>query len=479
MVTSIEKKNIPLQIVLLIIMELDMNEILIATNICRILNSAGFESYFVGGHVRDMLMEKESNDVDIATNATPEIVVELFSVLEDYTVVPTGILHGTVTIIKDSIHTEVTTYRKDLSCDGRNATVEFAKTIEEDLSRRDFVINSIAYNPLTEKFIDPYNGRKDIENRLIRCVGYPMHRFREDYLRLFRALRFKSTLNFDTADMTWQHLCEVSKDNFSSTLSIERVRDEINKCFKAADCPSDMIDDMHDCGLLDKYLPELSVCHKFEQNKYHKYDVYWHTLFAIDAVPKEFPLIRWAALFHDLGKPKSCENYGTPTASFHNHEFYSEEIARDIMKRFRFSNYDMEYVANLVKHHMFKCDSKMKDGAIRRFVCSLGIDYVDDICILKYADRKANGLKTAEEMNIDNTGLKRRFTEILKKDCAFKIKDLAISGKDIIEEFNIAQGPLIGRLLKECFEIVLENPELNKRNTLLLHVNYLIFTDQI
>lgn len=447
-----------------------------AVGILKILKNNDFKSYFVGGYVRDKFLHRNTNDIDIATSATPEEIIDVFIDYTNITIVPTGIKHGTLTLVHDSgISTEVTSFRKDISCDGRNATVEFTTDIEADLSRRDFTINSLAYCPIDDKLIDPYDGFKDIQNRLIRAVGNPVDRFREDYLRLFRALRFEANLNFHIEDKTWDDLCVVANEDFSSKLSIERVRDELNKCFKVADCPSDMIDNMYECGLLKKYIPELHICNGFQQNKYHKHDVYWHTLCALDAVPAEFPLIRWAALFHDLGKPISCENYGTPEASFHNHEKYSEEIAIDIMKRFKFSNDDIVYISNLVRHHMFKCTNEMKNSAIRRFVSSLGVENVDAICILKYADRVGNGKKVAEEMDIDSTGLKKRFAEILHKDACFKIKDLTINGNDIMTEFGLESGPSIGKLLKYCFEIVLENPNLNQKDLLIQQVNYLIF----
>lgn len=439
-----------------------------ATDILKILKQNDFKGYFVGGYVRDKYLNRTSSDIDIATSATPDEMLYIFKKHENITIVPTGIKHGTITLVHDNGHAvEATTFREDVTCDGRNATVKFTKSVEADLSRRDLTINSLAWCPLEDKIIDPFNGLQDIKHRVIKAVGNPADRFREDYLRLFRALRFSATLEFTIAETTWDDLCQVATDGFKDKLSIERVRDELTKCFKQANKPSDMLDNMYEAGLLKIYLPELFNCHEFKQNKYHKYDVYWHTLYALDAVPAEFPLIRWAALFHDLGKPQSCQNYGLLEASFHNHEFYSEEICITIMKRFKFSNDDIAYTSNLVKHHMFKADSKMKDSAIRRFVSSLGEENVDAIAILKFGDRAGNGLKTATEMDIDNTGLKRRFAEILKKDACFKIKDLAINGNGIMAQFNLSPGPKIGLMLKHCFEIVMENPEMNNKDLLM------------
>jgi len=367
---------------------------IIAMEICKILKDNGYQSYLVGGFVRDLILGKSSSDIDIATDAPPNGLLNMFS-KEHFKAIPTGIAHGTVTVIHEHLNPnkgyEITVFRKDVSCDGRYAKVEFINDLIEDLTRRDFTINAIAYDPFNNKFIDPYNGIADIHNKIIQCVGNPHDRFKEDYLRMLRAFRFAATLGF-TLDTATEEAIYLLGGNIKN-ISIERIKSEIDKCFNKSDEPSVMFYMLYQSHLLNNILPELEKCYGFLQNKYHKHDVFRHTMEAIDAVPKEYPLIRWAALFHDLGKVYTCTYYSTPEASFHNHEYVSEEIARKIMTRLKFSNDDIEYVCNLVKHHMFMASMEMKDSAIRRFVNKLGEEYVDDICILKWADMIGNGLK--------------------------------------------------------------------------------------
>lgn len=440
-----------------------------AIEICKTLNKANFEAYIVGGWVRDNILSIESSDIDIATDATPEEVTKLFK-SDHINIIPTGIDHGTVTIIHEQLNPrigyELTTYRRDISTDGRNATVEFAKTIEEDLSRRDFTMNAIAYDPIDDIYVDPYGGVLDIHNKIIRCVGDPNERFKEDYLRMLRALRFRATLNFEIVPDIYMAIN--TNAHLIKKISSERIKMEIDKCFEKSKFPSAIF--RQGMELFHHIIPELSECMEFLQNKHHAYDVFYHTMNALDAVPKEHPLIRWAVLFHDLGKPESCKDYGTSHASFHAHEIISERIAKDIMARLKFSNKDMEYILNLVRNHMFCGSKEMKDSAVRRFVSKIGPENVDAMCILKYADRVGNGTKPVSELNIDNTFLKSRFEKILKEENAFKIKDLAINGHDIMEILNIPGGKKVGDILKDLFEQVMEDPTLNNRETLIVMV---------
>lgn len=435
--------------------------------IIKTLKNKGFTSYIVGGFVRDKLLygnQVTVGDIDIATSASPQEVKDIFSKLGDK-VIPTGINHGTVTVMVHGLGYEITTFRKDISCDGRNATIEYTNLIEEDLSRRDFTVNSIAYCPLDDKYIDPFDGKKDCANSILRTTGNPFLRFKEDYLRMFRALRLKSVLGFTIEEKTYSAIANLAHTNWDLVVSIERIKAEFDKCFIKAEFPSNMIIDLHSTGLLRKILPEVSDCFGFIQNSYHKHDVFYHTVYTLDAVPKGNPLIRWAALLHDIGKIPSRKLIGEDY-TFHNHEKNSGEMANNILKRLKFSNKEIFYITNLVKHHMFQCKNEMTDSAIRRFVSSLGVEYVDDICILKYADRVGNGTKSVTELNIASTKLKTRLKKILEEDVAFKIKDLAITGFDIMELKKIPQSKLIGLYLKQLYEIVLDNPSLNRKEEL-------------
>ena len=440
-----------------------------AIKIVKILNSEGYDGFVVGGAVRDRLMNIPHDDIDIATDARPEKVTELFKA-KGFKVIPTGFDHGTVTLIGDELPpegVEITTFRKDVSTDGRNATVKFAATIEEDLSRRDLTINSLAVNPITGAYIDMFRGIQDIMHRTIRCVGDADTRFREDNLRMLRALRFEATLGEHWVVDRDTRNAIVSNAHLIKNISSERIKAELDKCFAKADNPAIMINQMRETGLLKFILPELCECYGFAQNKYHKHDVYTHTLKALDAVPKEYPLIRWAALFHDLGKPASCENYGEPHASFHMHEKISVRLATTIMGRLRFSNEDKAYINNLINCHMFCGNKDMKDGAVRRFVAKVGKENIDAICILKWADRRGNPLKKAGPLDIDGTFLKSRFKKILEEDSAFKISDLNITGHDICLAFDIGPGPMVGVYLRKALDLVLETPALNNKTKLL------------
>ena len=433
-----------------------------AVEIIRTLNRNGYEGYVVGGWVRDMILGIPSTDIDIATNATPDQVTQLFK-----RVIPTGIDHGTVTVLYGGAAYEITTYREDITTDGRNATIKFAETIEEDLSRRDFTMNAVAYNPITDEYVDPFKGVKDIKRRHIKCVGDADTRFKEDHLRMLRAIRFYASLGKDWSINTATY--HAIKDNAAliTKISKERIKSEIDKCFTKADRADTMFYKMQECGLLKYVLPELEECFGFDQHKYHKWDVFVHTLEVLGAVPKEFPLIRWAALFHDLGKPASCENYGTDDMSFHMHEFISEKISIKIMKRLRFSGDDRRYIANLVKCHMFQCSKELTDGAIRRFIVRLGVEYIDDICILKWADRCGNPLKKSGPLDIENTNLKKRALKLLEEDAAFKRSDLVIDGKDVMELLDIPAGKEVGDIINVLLEEVLDDASLNNRDYLL------------
>lgn len=443
-----------------------------ASKIIKILSDNGFSAYIVGGYVRDHLIGRVSADIDISTAATPNEVITIFS--PNYKVLPTGIEHGTVTIMVEDIPYEITTFRKDIYSDGRNTTVSFSKTIEEDLSRRDFTINSLAFDPCTGKIIDPFNGRMDLKNKVIRCVGEASNRFTEDYLRMIRAYRFASLLNFSVSPDIEEAISLIvsASDTWDNKLSIERIKMEFDKCFTKSDTPKVFIDGLQRSGMLKKILPELEACVDYAQNKHHKYDVYTHTVVALNAVDKTKPLIRWAALFHDLGKVPS-RRFENGDYTFHGHELDSERLCIEAMKRLKFSVEDSKYIANLVRHHMFKCSTEMRDSAIRRFVSSLGVEYVNDLCCLKYGDRVGNGKKSVEELNIDQTLLKKRFTEIITKDSAFKISDLAINGLDVMTIKNIKSSPEVGRILKALLEIVLEDPSKNTKESLCQELSFL------
>lgn len=433
-----------------------------------------YPTYIVGSYVRNLVSLKYnlsqshiSRDVDIATSALPETVIKLFS-NEGYSVISTGINYGTVTVIINNIPYEITTFRKDLSTDGRHTTIGYTNCIIEDLSRRDFTINAIAYDIKTDKFLDPFDGIIDLKNKIINTVGNPKDRFEEDYLRLFRAFRFSSTLKFDIDRQTLTAINYMGRtDDWIKHISMERIKMEIDKCFKIADNPSIMFNGLLYSGILRKIMPELVNCYDCEQNNYHLYDVFDHTLKVVDGIDKKFPEIRWAALFHDLGKPVTkegdCGNY-----TFRGHEEQSEILASNIMDRFKFSNRDREFILHLVGNHMMKIpDDSSKDMAIRRFINKVGIDNIESLLILKEADIMGKGTeKEIVSLKERFITLKKRFEEILERESFFSIKDLALTGNDIQILKNIPPSKLVGDILKYLLAIVLEDPSKNTREEL-------------
>jgi poly(A) polymerase/tRNA nucleotidyltransferase (CCA-adding enzyme) len=451
---------------------INIDRIETAKDIAKKLNDEGFSCYFVGGFIRDFLLGQEDfNDIDLATNALPEQVKDVFSKHSEFSVIDIGIEHGTVGVVYNEQLTDVTTFRKDISCDGRNATIEFAETIEEDLSRRDFTCNSITYDPFEGKYIDPYYGRDDIENKIIKAVGDPVERFTEDLLRLVRAARFSAQLGFSIDSNTYlgakQVTSKLSKKEFLDKISMERIKAEIDKCFIKAEKPSIMFNLLYDWKILGYILPELSRCYGVEQNIHHKFNIFDHTLLAVDNVPKEFPLIRWSALLHDIGKVDVRKKDEALKISFLKHEVYSEKHTEVIAKRLKFSNYEKKKIVNLVSHHMQNFTPEMKDSSIRKFVASIGVENIEDFCILRYADKLAKDGTSPKPMGYKKLNMTERIDKILKEDNTFKVSDLKINGYDIMDLLKMKNGGAeVGKILNYLLETVLENPELNEEMTL-------------
>jgi len=423
------------------------------------LTNNGYECYLIGGSVRDLILGIPVYDYDFATNAHPEAVMKLFK-----KVVPTGIKHGTVTVLMHYAQYEITTYRADGTySDGRHPdTVVFSKTLKEDVERRDFTINGLAYDVHNTQIIDYVGGMEDIEKKIIRTIGNPLQRFSEDGLRPYRACRLAAKLHFTIHKETLEaipHVLDIAKK-----ISVERVRDEIKKMLET-DKPSEGFEYMRVTGLLDLCIPELSQGFGMEQNKYHMYDIYYHSIYSCDAAPKEKPLIRLAALLHDIGKIPTRREGSDGDYTFYNHEVISSRIARKIMRRLKFSNDEIEYVNNLIVNHMFHYTPDWTDGAVRRFIRKVGLDNLEDLFILRLADRCGNGMRDGLPEPIKK--LKRHIQKVIEKDNAFTVKDLDIDGYILMEHLKLKPGPIIGKILNELLERVLDNPELNNQDTLL------------
>lgn len=428
-------------------------------SIAKTFNDNGFECFMVGGSVRDSLLGLDANDFDFATNARPRDVMRLFR-----RVAPTGIKHGTVTLLIGSNTFEVTTYRSDGTyADGRHPdSIEFSDSIEEDITRRDFTINGLAYNVLTQEVIDIVDGIEDLKRKIIRTIGKPHDRLNEDGLRSYRACRLASKLDFTIDKETLASIHDTLQ--VAKVVSIERIRDEFMKLLETKK-PSVGIEYLRVTGLLDLFLPELSECFGVDQNKYHMYDVYYHCVYSCDGADTGDVIIRLAALLHDIGKVPTRREGGEGENIFYNHEVVGARMTRRIMKRMKFSNEDIERTVNLVYNHMFHYTDEWTDGAVRRFMRKVGVENINDIFALRKADRKGNGSR--EGLPAPIRELERRIEKVIEAENAITVRDLEIGGHEIMREFDVTPGPIIGKLLNELLEIVLDSPECNNRETLI------------
>ena len=425
----------------------------------------GKEAFLVGGTVRDFLLTGKmvSTDFDFATNARPHEVQRIFR-----KTIPTGIAHGTLTVLFEGHPFEVTTYRSDGTySDGRHPdSVSFSDTIEEDLMRRDFTINAIACNLETLTFVDPYGGMADLDRRLIRAVGDPLTRFREDGLRTLRACRFAGKLVFDIDPATEAAIPETL--DIVRQVAAERIRDELFKIMESAK-PSIAIEAMRDTGLLAAILPEILEGYGVAQNEFHMHDIYYHNLYACDAAPADKPRVRFAALLHDIGKKRALENaqrrIGPDETVFHNHEMIGARMANAILRRLKFSNSDREHIMHLIKHHMFHYTDEWTDGAVRRLIRNVGLENLPDLFELRRADRIGNGKKRGPSKSLEK--LAQRIHYITEAANAISVKDLAIDGNIVMTVFDIPPGRIIGDLLAHLLEKILDEPEKNTRGDLL------------
>lgn len=427
---------------------------------------AGYKSYLVGGSIRDILMGVTPLEYDIATDAIPSVVQQLFN-----RTVPTGIKHGTVLVIFDGMQVEITTFRSDGDySDGRHPDiVEYASTVEEDLPRRDLTINALAYDILNCNLIDMFDGIGDIERKIIRCVGNPLDRYKEDGLRVMRTVRFATKLGFEIEKNTFNALKE--SIYMLNCVAYERIRDEFNKIL-ISNNPFNGFEIMRETGILEYILPELLYCYGALQNKYHKYDVYYHTLYTI-ANTEYFETddmtltLRLAALFHDIAKPivqKKVFNKDEPV--FYNHDIVGASVTKKIMRRFKYSNSQIALVSLLVKQHMFYYQDEWTDGAVRRFIKSIGVENIRMLLKLREADRLGSGKRKDKESSAIPK-LLERVDKIIEAENAITVKDLYIDGHDIIKKFNLVSGPIIGEILNYLLELILDNPHLNDYNILL------------
>ena len=440
-------------------------------NIFSIFKKNGFEIYLVGGAVRDFLLGKNPKNFDFTTNATPEKIQSLF---------PNSFYnntYGTVSIpleIEDlsslqKTIVEITPFRKEEDyTDFRHPEkIEWAKTLEEDLARRDFTINAIAYDG--KKIIDPHYGQKDLKEKIIRCVGDPDKRFTEDALRLLRAIRFASQLGFLIEEKTRKAIEKNSQ--LITKISWERIRDEFLKILKS-DHPAEGVLFLRNTGLLKYILPELDVCFFIPQKspkRHHIYDVGTHLVMSLKHCPSKDEITRFATLIHDIGKAKTFKkDEKTGLITFYNHEVVGKKLAEKIAERFKLSSKQKEKLVSLVAYHQFTVSELQTDKAIRRFIRNVGKEYLLDMLDLRVADRLGSGAKaTSWRLEL----FKKRLIKVQKEP--FKITDLKVNGYDVMMILEIKPGPKVGEVLKYLFEKVVKKKLKNEREVLLKEIEKL------
>ena len=427
-----------------------------ASRILARLNQYGYEAYLVGGCVRDLVMGRKPHDWDICTNAKPEQVVDIF---KDKHVIEAGLKHGTVSVVDDGVY-EVTTYRIDGEYeDGRHPKkVKFVSDLREDLARRDFTINAMALGH-DGNIIDFFGGVSDANKRIVRCVGRPADRFGEDWLRIMRAMRFASVLGFDMDAETLSYIQSV--DYIPNGISAERIQAELRKMVVGINAA----EILRQCkNILFLVAPELRDMDGFHQNSpYHIYDVFEHTLHAIDYAPRN-ETVRLALLFHDAGKPYSYSEDQNGVGHFYGHPALSEPICRDVMSRLRFENRIIEDVAHLVKYHdiTFNCERTY----IKRCLNKHGRDMLNLLIFVRASDIYAQSPVNQSE----RLAKVRLFSEMLQyvydsNEC-FSLRNLAVNGKDLIQ-IGFKPGPDLGKMLSILLENVMDGKLKNEKEVLL------------
>ncbi len=427
------------------------------------LQVSGYEAYIVGGCVRDILMEREPQDWDITTNALPDQILQVFPDAKYENNFGTVLLpvRGQAKageakgLLEDVV--EITTYRSEQDYSDRRHpdVVRFETELDKDLERRDFTINALALDPGDhEKIIDYFGGRKDIKAKIIRAVGEPSDRFKEDALRMLRAVRLSTQLGFILEPKTQRAIIKLAGS--LKFVSQERIRDELIKIL-ASERPAEGILLLHDCKLLQYILPELIEGVGVKPARHHVYPIFEHNVFSLKHCPSSEWPVRLAALLHDIAKPRTRKII-KGVATFYNHEYVGAKMADKIMGRLKFSNSDRERVVNLVKNHMFYYNvGEVTAASVRRLIVKVGKDNLQDLIHLRVADRLGSGTPKAMPYKL------RHLQYMLEKvqNDPVSVKMLKINGDDLMRILAIAPGPKIGAILDVLLGEVLENPDLN------------------
>ncbi len=429
-------------------------------DLCARLRASGKRAWIVGGCVRDLVLGRLAADWDIATDARPRELLAVFP-----RAIPTGIEHGTVTVVQSGRRYEVTTLRGEGTySDGRRPDwVEFVDDITADLARRDFTVNAMAIDPVDAKLIDPFDGRGDLARGVLRAVGDAKERFAEDGLRVLRAARFVATLELEL-DPDTEAAIQPTLGTFRK-VALERVRDEWVKTMKAR-TPSRAFEVMRRTGILAVTCPELLEGVGLDQNRYHAYDVWRHGLECMDACASD-AVLRIAALLHDVGKPRTrVWSDETQDYTFYDHDRVGAEIAEPIAARLRFSNDERLRIVSLVRHHLFHYSDEWTDTAVRRWIRRVGPERVADLYSLNEADVRAKGRDFAAGLEALDR-LKAHVANVLAQGAALSTRDLRVNGRDLIQELGLRPGPIIGEVLDALLEAVTSDPDLNVREALL------------
>ncbi|MFA5746973.1 MAG: HD domain-containing protein [Candidatus Paceibacterota bacterium] len=430
------------------------------------LKAKGFQAYVVGGCVRDLLSKRKPADWDVTTDATPEQVSAIFP--DNFS----DNKFGTVTAIVESEdptlrEIEVTPFRTEQNYTDRRHPdeVKWAKTIEEDLSRRDFTVNAIALDETDGQvsLIDLFEGQKDLKAKIIRTVGKAEERFNEDALRMLRAIRFSVSLNSG-----WEIEAKTKKaikDNahLLQEISQERIKEELSKMI-ASDQPAEGIEALRETGLLKYILPELLEGYKVGQNKHHVYDVYEHSIRCLAfAAKKKFNFhVRMAALLHDIGKPRTKRGEGSDS-TFYGHDIVGARMARQALSRLKFSNKDAEKITLLVRFHLFYYNvDEVGESSIRRLVRNVGMENIEELLQVRMADRIGSGCPKAEPYKLRH--LKYLIEKVAQDPISAKM--LKADGKDVMDILVIKPGPKIGQILDILLGIVLLDPAKNDKEFL-------------
>jgi tRNA nucleotidyltransferase (CCA-adding enzyme) len=414
-------------------------------SIARRLHDAGFDTWTVGGAVRDALAGGHPGDWDLTTAARPRDVQRLFR-----RTVPVGIAHGTVGVLgRDGRLYEVTTFRRDVETDGRHARVIFADRVDDDLQRRDFTINAVAWHPLTHELRDPHGGLPDLREGILRTVGDAAERFREDRLRVLRALRFAGRFGLRIDEATWRAAREAAPELVH--LSAERVREELLKVLRQVDPPSVSLRLYEQSGALAHLYPELQACVGAADGDA---DVWAHLLRVVDDLPKHRTALRLVALLHDIGKPVDPADHASTGAA----------LAHRLMKRLKFSNAEIDRAVHLVAQHSDFPAPDAPEPELRRWLRRIGREYVNDLFRLRIADLRA---RAADDPRLEDTSrLWKRVRGELSREAPLEIGDLAIGGAEL-RALGIPPGPLYGEILRDLLERVTDEPSLNDRETLM------------